>query len=361
MCGIFFTHAAYLLILNLRGVLPLKNILIVAYSFAAALIGAGFASGGEILGYFVIFNRNGIWGIIFFAVFSAAFLYAVFSLCRRFDAHSFEEFLNITGSPHIARAIRLFTALFSFCVFSAMLSALGEGLAYFGIPPRFGAFFSAFFCMLLLWSGTDRALDFNGVIGLVLTAAVITCCLYILRYREYHTSAQLVPVFRSAAIYGSYNLCSAVPVLAVLSRRLKTRGAAAAAAFISSGAVLMMMVLMFCLLSIYYGRIPLGELPMLTLAKRQNPVFAAIYCAVIIAASATTLTASGSSILETFGRGGSLLTAALLCALGYTASGFGFSGLVNTAYRICGIAGIPLCVYIFYLSIYYQKRDFNSK
>ena len=340
----------------------MKNILIVSYSFTAALIGAGFASGGEILGYFTVYGRNGIWGILFFAAVCAAFLFAVFSLCRKYDAHSFDELLNITGDRRIMRAIRIFTAIFSFCVFSAMLSAIGEGLAYFGIPPRVGACAAAVMCAVLLCTGTARALDLNGIIGLILTAAVITCCLYILRYREHHAYFSLTPAIGSAAAYSGYNLCSALPVLAVLSRRLRTRADAATAALVSSGAVLIMMGLMFTILSMYHGRIPLGELPMLTLAARQNTVFAAIYCAVIITASATTLIASGGGILEAVGKSDGFLYPVILSALGFFVSGFGFTGLVNTAYRICGIAGIPLMLYIFFLYFAsFKKDDFKSK
>ena len=336
--------------------LSLKDVLIVSYSFTAALIGAGFASGNEILSYFAVFGRAGVFGMVFFAVLCAAFLYAVFSVCRKYELHTFDEFLEHTHSPRIARAMRLFALLFSFCVFSAMLSAIGEGLSAFGIPPGKGALAAAVLCALLLVSGTDRALSFNGIIGLVLTISVITCCLYILRYREFHTSAQVLPMLGSAAEYGSYNLCSAIPALVVLSRRVKTKKDAAAAALISSGAVLIMMLLMFCLLSIYYNRIPLGELPMLTLAARQNAVFAAIYCIIIIAASATTLIACGSSMTESVGRHGRAGAAVILSALGYFVSGFGFSGLVNTAYRICGIVGIPLMIYIFYMYVTTLKK-----
>ena len=327
----------------------MKNILIVSYSFTAALIGAGFASGNEILSYFAVFGRAGAFGIVFFAVLCAAFLYAVFSVCGKYDVHTFDEFLLCTSSPPVARCMRLFTLLFSFCVFSAMLSAIGEGLSAFRIPPGKGALAAAVLCALLLVLGTDRALSFNGVIGLVLTVSVITCCLYILRYREFHASSQMLPALGSAAEYGSYNLCSAVPALVVLSRRVKTKRDAAAAALISSGAVAVMMLLMFCLLSMYYNRIPLGELPMLTLAARQNSLFAAIYCIVIIAASATTLIACGTGMTESVGRHGRARAAIILSALGYFVSGFGFSGLVNTVYRICGIIGIPLMIYIFYI------------
>lgn len=350
------------IITGLCEVLFLKDILIVSYSFTAALIGAGFASGGEILSYFTVFGRNGIWGIFFFAAVCAAFLFAVFSLCRKYGAHSFDGLLEAAGGRRVMRAMRGFTAVFSFCVFSAMLSAIGEGLAYFGIPPRAGAFAAASLCAVLLATGTARALDLNGIIGLILTAAVITCCLYILRYREHHAYSSLTPAIGSAAAYSGYNLCASLPVLAVLSRRLRTRADAAAAAIISSGAVLIMMGLMFSILSMYHGRIPLGGLPMLTLAARQNAVFAGIYCAVIITASATTLIASGGSIIETAGKWRGFLYPALLSALGYFVSGFGFTGLVNTAYRVCGIAGIPVMLYIFYL--YFaslKKHDFKSK
>lgn len=334
------------------------DILIVSYSFIAALIGAGFASGQEILCYFAIFGRRGALGIVIAALLLSLFIYCTLALCIKKRAGSFNEFLKYMGGARIGRAIKLFAALFSFAVFSAMLSAFGEMLTPLGLPPRLGALLTALLCIFILSRGVDAILNFNGITGLILTCAIIICCIYMLRYREYHAAATEVPVISNAAVYAGYNLLSAIPLLTVMSRRLKNRAEAGAAALISGTAAALMMLMIFSLLAIYANRIPLGELPILTLAMRQNQIFAAIYRCILIAASATTLLACGSSILEAVSPRRRFFSAALISVLGYALSGAGFSSLVNTAYRACGIIGLLICIYIVIRYFTAKNKDF---
>ena len=113
-------------------------------------------------------------------------------------------------------------------VFSAMLSAFGEMLSPLGLPQRIGALIIALICIPILSSRADNILNLSGIIGVILCGAIITATLYMLRYREYHTFSGAIPVINSGAVYAGYNLVSVMPVLIVISRRLKSRAAAAA-------------------------------------------------------------------------------------------------------------------------------------
>lgn len=71
------------------------NVFLISYSVMAAIIGAGFASGQEILLYFACFGRYGIIGIgvtvIFFGIFSYAVLYA----CHKNKITDYDSFLKL--------------------------------------------------------------------------------------------------------------------------------------------------------------------------------------------------------------------------------------------------------------------------
>lgn len=354
MRGIFLSLQSYIV----AGGMALKNIMLVSYSFIAALIGAGFASGQEILCYFAIFGKNGVWGICTAAALFMFFIYSVLSTCATLELYSFDTFLNIIGNKHIRKTIRVISITFLFAVFAAMLSAFGEIFTVFGIAPRIGALITSAVCALILSSGSRPVFDVNGALGLILTAAIITCCAYMLRYREYHAFAEIRPVVVNAGIYSGYNLLSAVPLLSVMSRRIESRADAAAAAIISSLAAGLMLLMIFLIIATYAGKIPLGELPMLTLAARQNPTFAMIYRIILLLASSTTLIASGGSILEAVPARKSFFTAAALCMLGYFLSGWGFSGLVNKAYRMSGAVGIIICGYLCFICL--KKQRFSA-
>ena len=324
----------------------MKDILLVSYSFIAALIGAGFASGQEIMCYFVRFGRMGIIGIIITSLFFAVYIYSVLSVCILCRAFSFDSFLNRAANRHMRRLIKICSVIFSFAVFSAMLSAFGSLLTAVGIPTRAGSLITAVACILIFCGGIEKIFDLNGLLGLLLTAAVITCCAYMLRYREYHTFSPLSGAAASGGIYSGYNLLSVTPVLALMSRRLSDRKDAAAASMISAFASALLMTAIYALLSIYANRIPLGDLPMLTLAKRQNGYFAAIYYTIMVIASLTTLLSSGGSLIETLNPRRSPLLTAMICMCGYFVAGAGFGSIVDKGYRICGIVGLALCVYI---------------
>ena len=214
----------------------MKNILLVSYSFIAALIGAGFASGREILTYFALFGRSGTFGIATAAILFFVFIYSVLSVCSVYGFHSLESFLSISHLPFAKKLIRVMLTIFSFSVYAAMLSAFGEILSTLGIKPLTGSIATAAICAAILSLGSSKVFELNGLLGLVLTAAIITCCVYMLRYREYHTFSPISSAAANGSVYSGFNLLSSLPVIPVMSRRISCRREAAAAAVISAAA-----------------------------------------------------------------------------------------------------------------------------
>lgn len=321
----------------------MTNILIVSYSYIAALIGAGFATGQEILCYFITFGKYGLCGIAVSAAIFAVFAYFVLRICIKLRIHSFSSFLSLLGFRPAAQFIKLCTGSFSFTVYAVMLSACGTMLnMIFGIPIYAGSFICAVICAMLFCRSTEGVFDINGIIGIILTIGISVCCFYMLRYREYHVFSQSARAVGSGYIYSGYNIISVTPVLAVLSRRLKSRSDAAAVSITSGAAIFVLMLLIFSLLSIYHGKIYLGEFPMLTLAARQNKLFSYIYALLLTGAIISTMFSSGGSMIEIFAlqNNRKSIWAASLC--GYLLSLTGFSGLVNTAYRLFGLLGIAV-------------------
>ena len=321
------------------------NILIVSYSYIAALIGAGFASGQEILCYF---NSHGIYGIC--GITAAAIIFTMFALCIllvcvKYDISDYSVFLDAVCHKRMKKMLKTASGIFSFAVYSVMLAAFGEiGRIVTGLSPGICAAICAAFCAFMFCAGVDRVLDLNGLIGLILAAGIITCCLYMLRYREHHVFSEQMSAYTNAAVYSGYNLIPAAPVLTALSKRIHKKRDAFASALIAGGALLLMTSLIFAILSIYHGKIDLGSFPMLTLAQRQSDAFAFIYLLLFSGAVITTLFSSGAAVTETFSLGKPYIF--LFSALSYLAAGAGFGRLIDTAYRICGIAGFALTLYM---------------
>lgn len=323
----------------------MKNILLVAYSFIAALIGAGFASGQEILCYFIDFGKIGFYGILISAIFFSVFIYTVLNTCIKFNYHRFEDFISVFPGKITKNLIRICIIVFSFAVYSAMLSAASTSLfLLFNIPIPLGALISAVICSILFSRGLCSLFDTNGILGIVLATGIIICCIYMMRYREYHVFASAAEITGSAAVYSGYNLISLVPMVTLMSRRLKKRSEAAAASLITGAVLFLIMLLMFFLLSIYAHKIPLGEIPMLTLAQRQNTAFSFIYCLLLSGAIVTTLFSSGGAVTESLRISDKPKQILIMSAAAWLLSLMGFGNLVNTAYRICGVIGFFVCI-----------------
>ena len=333
--------------------MALVNILIVTYSIVAAIIGAGFASGQEMLLYFVVFNKYGILGIVITTFIFMLFIYAVLSLCVKARLNEYEDFIGIFKSYLASRIIKIITLAFSFAVYSAMISASGEILFNsFGLPRSIGTLLCTVFSVVLLSVCGDKVFTLNAMLGIILVLLITFSTMYMLFYREFHTfSSETISAINSGLIYSGYNLVSLSPVLVTLSKRLKSQTDTIAVS-ISAGVVsFIIMGLTFWLISIYANKINLGELPMLTLAKRQNTAFAGIYTFVLSSAIMTTLISSGGGLCDALKIKSNPLKLSLLSAVAYFVAGFGFSNLINTLYRVCGIVGLFVCILIIYNSL----------
>ncbi len=324
------------------------NILVVTYSLIAALIGAGFASGQEMLLYFVAFKKYGVIGIIVTVFAFIVFIYAVLSVCVRFKKTEYSQFLGIFKTKSLSRLINIVTLVFSFAVYGAMISASGEILFdIFGLSRPIGTLLCAVFASVIFCLCGEKVFTINAMLGIVLVILITFSALYMLSYREFHTfSTQAVSASASGLIYSGYNLVSLTPVLVTLSKRIHRRTDAIAVALSVGVASFTIMMLIFGLISIYAGKIGLGELPMLTLARRQTPTFAKLYTIVLSSAIITTLISSGGGLCDALTIRKNPFKTALLSASAYLLASFGFSNLIDTAYRICGIIGLFICMVI---------------
>ena len=59
----------------------IRNILSVVCGYVAAVIGAGFASGQEIISFFVKYGKYSIIGVLLSCIIFSVFAYAVLSVC----------------------------------------------------------------------------------------------------------------------------------------------------------------------------------------------------------------------------------------------------------------------------------------
>lgn len=334
------------------------NILTAAFSYTAALVGAGFASGQEIISFFVRYGKAGFFGIVLSAALFGIFAAVVLANSIEFKTNCYSEYLShiMPRRPrYISEAI---TALYGLAVFCVMASCGGRmGYMLFGADIRFGIGAVCFISAAVFLTGTNGAVNLNAILGAVITIGITACCIYMIAYREHQAFSHSVKITVSALSYSGYNLLTAGAVLVPMSRRLRCKADAYLTGFASGCMMLVMMLLIWGLLSIYYGKITLGEIPMLTMAMRQNTATTAIYGILLFAAVLSTAVSSGISTINIIGAHiGRIPACAVTVLCGICFGITSFSRLIDTAYSLCGYAGFFVVLYILIFSVKERKR-----
>lgn len=323
------------------------NVLIVSFSYVATLVGAGFASGQEIISFFVKYGRMSILGLFIASVAFGVMASSVTAWCVKEKEFEYSAFLSKCVGKTGSALTQIITLAFGLAVFCAMASGCGEmGYALFGIDIRWGILAICVVCCAAFVKGTDGAMEFNAILGAVIIIGIISVCLYMLTYRE-HQTISLAHSVVSSLSYSGYNLIIAPCVLVPLSARLKSRTDAICTGIVSGFAMFVMMLLMWLIMSIYYGKINLGEIPMLTMAMRQNKAVTVIYSILLLASLLSTAISNGIgciNILKAYT--GNFVAACIVLGCGLFFSHTGFENLVDKVYRICGYAGIFVVFYI---------------
>lgn len=321
------------------------NIIITAYSFVAAVIGAGFASGQEILTFFTVYGKWGILGMVIASLIFGGFSFTLLNICRQHKISDYNELTSIVMSKKIKKLSDILTFIFLLCSFSVMTACFGETMyLIFGLHKGIFSALFAVVCTGIICTGTDKALKLNGVLGIITTVGIISAVLYLLRFREHQAFSAQASSIISGAGYSGYNLIGTGVILASMSKNIHSKREALLTGAVSAISLLIMMGLIYYLLSIYYKYINLGEIPMLTLAMRENKVITYFYLLMLIFAVVTTAISSGTGASELAGFK-SIYQYALFGSVGFCISCAGFSTVINTAYRLCGYAGIIIIIY----------------
>ncbi len=316
--------------------------LLISFSYIAAVIGAGFASGQEIVSFFVKYGKMSIVGIGISSFIFALFQYRIMSVCIEHGLRSYNEYLERVMSRRGGNAVRAFSWIFSVITFCAMASACAAmAREMYGINGFFGAAAVCAVSAGFMIFGGNGALRLNGVAGGIIAIGIISCCLYMLGYRERQAFSGL-NMAASAASYAGYNLINAGAILCMLSCRFKSKGEALLSSCVTGMVMAVIMTLMWAILGIYYGKINLGELPMLTMAARENNLIYFDYMALLGMSVISTAVASMAGAADIYGGGGTvllMLAAALVSGLG------SFEFFINTIYRYCGYVGMLMSAY----------------
>lgn len=338
----------------------------IASAYIGTVVGAGFASGQEVLQFFSAYGWYGLWGV---AVASLLFFfigYSVLLLGRNLKAKSHVDIVHFTNGRIFGSVIDAIITVFLFGGFAVMIAGAGAIFKeQFHLSAVWGTMFMAFATLLTVFTGTKGVINaISSVVPFLIFSVLFISVFSLLTNPVTQTdiktaSAQngATPDWLLSAInYASYNIVVAVAVLAPMgaiteNKQKLFRGALLGAA----GLGICIVAIYFCVLTNII-EISAKEVPMVEIAARISPVAKFIFAVVLFAEVYTTAVGDLYGFAQRVSSRSSrewVITIATVTA--FFVSQFGFSNMVKYMYPAVGYGGILFFAGIIFA--WFKKRS----
>lgn len=337
----------------------------VAFTYMGTIVGAGFASGQEILRFFTLYGRYAALTIVLATLLFIWLGIKVMLLAKDVGASSYEDLNKVLFGVVIGRWISWFMMLILLGTSAVMLAGAGslfeEQLSF---SYQSGLLLTLILAYLVLTNGIHAIMHVNSiVVPLMITFTLIVV---------WHTS--LIPnqtgwlritsdysfsqIWFSPILYTAFNLAGAQAVLVPLSSTIKDRSV------LYWGGIFGGIGIGFLLLSAHYALsaqmpgIQQFEIPMGHIIQRLGRSMQMMYTFVIFGEIFTTYIAGlyGLTLqLQQNTRIHPQILLIFLLIFSYVVSQLGFSVLLSTLYPLFGCMSL-----IWFLMIIYKRKPIHT-
>lgn len=340
-----------------------KNRLMLVMAYLGAVIGAGFASGQEIVQFFVNYGSHGLVGAIVAGLLFALSGALLLNMAHNHQISNYQNLLEYLFGSSRGKIIDFMLAAFLFLGISTMLSASGAIFSeHLYLSKKLGIFLAYILILLLLLTGKKglvRSYNLLVPVKLLLLLGITVYAAFWLNGNEAAVYINRVNPSTSGSwlaasiLYVAYNFSLAMVILTeyqtLTSRREAVEGA------IWGGLLLGFLVVAYYLaMSKFLPTISWYEVPMLFITGNISPLIKTVYILVLWVGLLTTALANayGFSQRATRFTGLKYQTCLILCVtLALPVSMQSFSALVGKVYPIFGVLGIVILIVLIYKSV----------
>ena len=341
-------------------------------TFLGTIVGAGFASGQEILQFFTIYRFDGFIGIAVAVILFWILGTITLNIAHIIKRKSYHDFLIYVCGKKLGMIIDIAITIFLFGTLNVMLSATGALFyEHFGLPYYFGIILTIVPVILVTIKGIKGVINVNSIIApmMVLIVITVSClCLYYhatgdlirnLHYEDDYTFKWLM----SSLLYVAYNIILAIPVLVPIGKEIDKKVFVKG---ITIGTV-SMGLLIFLLNTVILNHIEqdsLYQIPMLYIVKPFSDFIR--YCFIVI----LWLEIFTTIVSNLFGLANRIQAAIkmdykkvviIICALCMFISRLDFKTLLTILYPTFGFIGLLFITFLILKEIYIRVKRWGSK
>lgn len=331
----------------------------IAMAYIGTVIGAGFATGQEILQFFTKLGYNSIYAILVATLLFILVGLKILLLGNKLSTPSYGKLVDRIFGP-VSPLVNIYLALTYLLICAAMFAGAGALLKeLFGVPYIIGALFIALTTLIVSLSGIRGILAANGFIVPLIVA--FTFIIFIRAMNTKDTSivanqlslGEIFPLLRAALSYASFNLILSIGVLAPLGASVRDTRSLYIGSILGGG-ILGLLMLFSNTSMLYYVPVVFNrELPIIAIIEGLGRGFILAYGAIIwleIFSTAIGNLFSIDTVIRDKLKTKSSLPAIVLSGLSLLLCLFGFSNIVKWFYPALGVLGFVLVGMIFIYS-----------
>lgn len=328
----------------------------IATAYIGTVVGAGFASGQELLQFFVVFGYKGMLGLVIVTALFIYYGYKIMACGRLLKSQSHEIIIQYTCGKVFGTLLDFVITFFLFGSLTAMIAGSGALMnQLFLIPEIWGDLFMAIITIATVITGIRGVI--NSISFIVPFLLISTIGIGIASLFSTPASPESIQVVTSQAgqlmqnwwwssiLYASYNLLLSIAILGPLGANSQNQKS------LKRGAILGGIGLGLGAFSIFFAvfrnaaLILNKEIPMIYIASQLSKNIQFIYSIVLIAEIFSTAVGSLYGFVVRLNQESqkkfTIISMGLLALL---ASQLGFSTLVKYFYPIIGYSGIILMI-----------------
>ena len=337
-------------------------------AFCAFLIGAGFATGQEVMQYFTNYGlAKGIGVMVVNCVLGAWTAGAIMSLGKETkDEQGLNCYRNLCGK-YIGTLLSWFIPIFMFLSLVIMIAGFGATLnQLFGAPAWVGCLVFAVIVTGTVLLGLARVIDTIGFMGpLIIIVTTIMAIAVLIKFgfdlETWETYINTHDVllaadswFMSGVLYALWNIVLGMPFMSAMGAKSKNKAEVILGAVF--GNILFTIGLLFLVLAEGSQLDVVGELsiPALAMAEKVSPILYVIYAVVVIMAIYTTAVPLMWSVASRVSKEKTLkfaIICLIIAVLGFFGGQLPFEQLINYIYPLIGYVGFIQFLFIIWREI----------
>jgi uncharacterized membrane protein YkvI len=342
----------------------MKKILKMGSAFIGIIVGAGFASGQEVLQYFTSFGLLGIIGAI---ISTALFAYLGMVLTRlgsRMQTTSHKDVIYKVSGRYLGIIVDYIIIITLFGVGVVMIAGAGSNLnQQFGLPPFFGSLLMVVLVMLTVMLNVDKVVGVIGSITPFLILSVVLVSIYCLTTMD-TSFAVLDPIaqnvkttlpnwFISSINYVSFNIAVGASMTIVMGGSEKNEKIAAWGGFVGGLGLGILILLSHLAIFSKIETVGDAEMPMLAIINDVSPILGIFMAFVLYGMIFNTAVGMFYSFGARFIQIGTKkfnVFVFITLIIGFGLSFVGFKELVEILYPTIGYLGLFLVLALIFAS-----------